>query len=538
MPNSEIEGTASSAPGEGNQTSPEADSHGSTGALDALLRAIQESPEFPAFSANIRELLAILENPYLTVYDVSRVILKDVSLTTQILKLVNSIYFKAYHRHVCTVSSAVMLLGFSSIRDLAIGLRLFENFQQTDALLQTKQLILLVFFTAISAQELVRLDYRFEHEEIFITALLFDFGELIAAYYFPEEYQKILNLAEEGLDKEAASRHILKVSMDELGQSILKIWNLPEAFLARLARLKQEHRCGGTSEVRLRKLILGAKNLAQTLADPDFEQGKWQKQTTRFCRSMEWPSEVATKFVEASTPRFKELVQILGLNLKDIGITLPGDPQGQSEEKSSAESLPVGEVHSEEEVASQDRAAAAEEQTKELRFLLQVVEEINQAIAAKSSIHEIITMVLEGIFRCLRFDRVAFCLVDPNRTWVTGRFGLGDGVETLIPLLKAPLTAKKNALALALQECRDVLLDQRSHPEQGDLMEESFWQNSETETCLVTPIHVGSTPIGAIYVDRLAPHRPITDLERQRVRTFRDLAIIAIRVSSSQDIGL
>jgi HD-like signal output (HDOD) protein len=504
------------------------------GSLDALLHVIQKSPEFPAFSANIRELLAILENPYLTVYDVSRVILRDVSLTTQVLKLVNTIYFQAYNRHVHTVSSAVMLIGFSCIRDLAIGLRLFENFQQSDALHQTQQLILQSFFTAISAQELVRFDSRFEHEEIFITALLFDFGELVAAYYLPKDYQSILKLAaEENLSKEAAARKILRVSLQELGERILEIWNLPKAFLERLARLRQHNLKAGTSEERLRRLLLGARNLAQSLAEPDLDQEKWEKQATRLCHSMQLPSEVLNKFLEASTQRFQELAQIVGLNLKEVGMALPLDPKNQAEDKGSSKSIPTEKLTKEALETRQGKSAPAEKEMQELNFLFQVVEEINQAIAAKSPIHQITMMILEGIFRCLRFDRVVFCLVDPKRTWVTGRFGLGDRVETLIPLLRAPLTAMTNALSLALQEHREVLIDRNARPEDGRLMEESFWQNSATVIGLVTPIQVGSTPIGAIYVDRLAPHPPISDLERQRIQTFRDLAIISIRVSKS-----
>ena len=512
----------------------------SPGSLDALLRVIQESPEFPAFSANIRELLAILENPYLTVYDVSRVILRDVSLTTQVLKLVNTIYFQAYNRHVHTVSSAVMLMGFSSIRDLSIGVRLFENFQQTDALNQTKQLFLQSFFTAISAQELVRLDRRFEEEEVFITALLFNFGELVAAYYLPKEYQGILKLAaEEHLSKEVASRKVLGVSMQDLGERILQIWNLPKTFLERLARLKQHNLKAGTSEERLRRILLGAQDLAQSLAEPDLNQEKREKLATGLCQSMQLAPDVLNRFLESSTQRFQELAKIVGVNLKEVGMALPVDLKIRAEDKGSPKSAPTEKLTQEvQEETRQSQSAPAEKEMQEMKFLFQVVEEINQAIAAKSPIHQITMMILEGLFRCLRFDRVVFCLVDPKRTWVTGRFGLGDKVETLIPLLRAPLTAMTNALSLALQEQRDVVIDRAASPGSKELMEESFWQNSEPVTCLVTPIYVGSTPIGAIYVDRLAAHSPVTDLERQRIHAFRDLAIIAIRVSRSQDYSL
>ncbi len=512
---------------------------GLPGSLNPLLRIIQESPEFPAFSANIRELLSILENPYLTIYDLSQVILRDVSLTTQVLKLVNSIHFQAYHRRVHTVSSAAMLMGFNYIRDLALGLRLFENFHKTEALHQTQRLILQSFFMAISAQELIRLDHRFEHEEIFIIALLFNLGEVVAAHYLPTEYQNILILAaEENLSKEAAARKILSVSLQELGDLILEIWNLPKLFLEKLARLREGKLEVSTAEGRLRQLLLGAKNLAQSLTEPGFDQEKWQDQAKRFCQGMHLPLEALTKFLEASTQRFQELSQILGLNLKEIGIALPWRPKARGEEEGSSPGTPAAKLTREVQHQVKGRVACPEKGMREINFLFQVMEEIHQAIAAKSPIHQITMMILEGIFRGLGFDRVAFCLVDQQRAWVSARFGLGEGVESLIPVLRAPLAAKTNALSTALREHRDVLIDRKARPGDVKCMEESFWQNSEVVTCLVTPIHVGSTPIGVIYVDRLGSQTPITDLERQRIQTFRDLAVISIRVSSSQDTSL
>jgi c-di-GMP-related signal transduction protein len=130
------------------------DPKGSAAHLEHYLQIISDSPMFPAFSANIQELLGILEDPYYPVFEVSRVVLRDVSLTTQILKLVNSCYFQSRQRQVHTISSAVMIMGFELVRDLAVGLKLFENFQKSPSLDKVKQLMFLPFFMALAVQEL------------------------------------------------------------------------------------------------------------------------------------------------------------------------------------------------------------------------------------------------------------------------------------------------------------------------------------------------------------------------------------------------
>jgi hypothetical protein len=169
-----------------------------------------------------------------------------------------------------------------------------------------------------------------------------------------------------------------------------------------------------------------------------------------------------------------------------------------------------------------------------LTFLLQVMEEINQAIAVGRAIHQIIMMILEGIFQGIGFDRVAFCLADPKRTWITGRFGLGKNVETLLPLLKAPFASQSNPLAVALTQNQDCLVCPGTRPQDRQLLEEEFWQVSKAQTILITPIQIDSTPIGVIYMDRQANQPAVSALDRQRVQSFRDQAVIAIRLRSQR----
>jgi len=255
--------------------------------LTALQRAINDDPSFPAFTANIQELMAIQENPYKTVNAVSAIILRDLSLTTQILKVVNSIFYQTYQRQVHTVSSAVMVLGFDRLRDLAVGLRLFEHFQQCSHLAHVKELIVLSFLTAIQAQELIQEDPQLKAEEVFITGLLFNIGELIVAYYLPQDYQRILDLTEKGEAKSTSAQKVLKASTEEVGLEILKDWNLPDSMIKRLAFLHSGSSSTAGMEGRLRKMIKGAFDLSKNLLAPDIEPEARQQKEEKVCRSEE-----------------------------------------------------------------------------------------------------------------------------------------------------------------------------------------------------------------------------------------------------------
>jgi HD-like signal output (HDOD) protein len=512
------------------------DPKGSGAHLDNYLRIISDSPMFPAFAANIQELLSILEDPYYPVFEVARVVLRDVSLTTQILKLVNSIYFQSRQRQVHTISSAVMIMGFELVRDLAVGLKLFENFQKSPSLDKVKQLMFLSFFMALAVQELAHQDRRFAGEELFLTALLYNFGELAAAYYFPEEYRRVLEgVREGGLSKPEAVQQVFHCSLDDLGQALLMTWNFPDSLRERLADLKKPGwELPGPAEQR-RRLFRGVDELSQVLLGPEVAPEKRQKVQERMARHLGLQPEVMARSMTVCLHRLQELTRILHLDVANLGLSLPLDTPGDdhaagTENPEAAEAAAAGRPAS-------VHTPGPDQELSRLNFLLQVIEEINQAIATRMPIHQVFMMILEGIYQGIGFDRVVFCMVDPQRTWITARFGIGKDVEALLSLLKTPFASKTNPLSLSIAHAREYVVSPGPRPKETPFLEEEFWRVSGAQAVLVSPVLIDAAPIGVIYLDRLQTLPAITTLDRQRLQSFRDLAVIALRLSSQRGQG-
>ncbi len=530
-------------------------------AYSALQRAINADPSIPAFTANIQELLSIQDNPYKTVNAVSSIILRDLSLTTQILKIVNSIFFQTYQRQVHTVSNAVMVLGFDRVRDLAVGLRLFEHFNSSAPLAQLKELIVLSFLTAIEAQELTMEAPNLKAEEVFITALLFNIGEIIVAYYLPEPYRRIRDRQEKGEAQSEAAQQVLQTSMEELGLATLRDWNMPDSMVKKLAYLHSASASSAGPEGRLRKLIKAAFDLSRNLLDPQIEPEERQEKEEKVGQRLGLNPQSLGRTLTSSKKRLHEMTQILRIDLRqlDISDTLrlkdvrevkaaAGAPPsakpvlpGAGPAPQAGAPIPPGAEPSVPPEPKPVKAAAAaadaqSEDLKTLQFLYQVVEEVKQALVSQAPINQVLLTILEGIFRGIKFDRVVFLLVNPQRTWITGRFGLGDGVEELLPVLHLPLKGDGNAFALAMEENRECLVNPHRHAADRSLVAEKFWEVSGSHTFLAVPLHVEQIPIGAFFVDRLDATLPISDEDRRRLRIFRDLTIIALRLSKKAKI--
>jgi eukaryotic-like serine/threonine-protein kinase len=312
------------------------------------------------------------------------VVLRDVSLTTQILKLVNSIYFQSRQRQVHTISSAVMIMGFELVRDLAVGLKLSENFQKSASLDKVKRLMVLSFFMALVAQELAHQDHRFDCEELFLTALLYNFGELAAAYYFPEEYRRVLDAVQEGhLSRSEAVLQVFHFSLDDLEQSLLKTWNFPDALRLRLADLKQPGRDMPGPAGQRRRLFKGIQELSQTLLNPEIPPEKREKLQESMARHLGLPPGIVARFMKVCLQRLQELTMILKLDVENLGLSLPSVKAGQAPASGNVEAEGEATAQPGQPPVSDSPGPGGgpDQELPRLNFLLQVMEEINQAIA-------------------------------------------------------------------------------------------------------------------------------------------------------------
>jgi len=107
-------------------------------------------------------------------------------------------------------------------------------------------------------------------------------------------------------------------------------------------------------------------------------------------------------------------------------------------------------------------------------------------------------------------------------------------VEELLLLLKLPFASQDNPLSLSLAQAQEYLVCPESRPADRQLMKEEFWEASQARAILVSPILIDAVPIGVIYMDRLQSVPAINARDRQRLQSFRDLAVIAIRLSSQR----
>jgi len=194
--------------------------------------------ELPAMSAHVHELISLTQSSRSAAYELSKVILKDYSLTNKVLQVVNSAYY-ALEKPVTSISRAVTLLGFDAVRDLAMAIAIFEDFVRSGVEKEgISKMLARSFLSGLEAREIVRRrKLPVSPEEAFICALLHNLGRIIVCVYLPDRYARIEELTAAGTDPAEAERDVLGgLDFETVGQEIARFWNLGDTVIAAMAR--------------------------------------------------------------------------------------------------------------------------------------------------------------------------------------------------------------------------------------------------------------------------------------------------------------
>jgi len=132
--------------------------------------------DMPIFSGTVANVTKALNSGKSSASDVANIILQDASLTSRVLKAVNTVHFNPTKHSISTVSRAVMVMGFEQIKVLTLSMALIDNLQAGEQRTQLIQEMAFAFHAATQAREFAKHLKRNDAEDIFIATLLSRLG--------------------------------------------------------------------------------------------------------------------------------------------------------------------------------------------------------------------------------------------------------------------------------------------------------------------------------------------------------------------------
>lgn len=200
-----------------------------------LLSGINTLPVLPATYTEIMKELAS-SDPSLE--RAGQIVARDLGLSTNVLKLVNSALF-GLGRAIAHPSEAAMFLGSETLKALVLSLQVFSQFNQ----LKLKEFSVEALWkhswiTGVLARRLCEFEEadRATTDAAFIAGLLHDAGKLVLATNHAERFQEIIRLAQKTKSPLWEQEHrAYQTSHAELGGYLLGQWGLPPAVVEAVA---------------------------------------------------------------------------------------------------------------------------------------------------------------------------------------------------------------------------------------------------------------------------------------------------------------
>lgn len=203
--------------------------------LQNLINRVDELSEVPQIAFRAIELL---NNPDTDVSGLAEVISSDQALTAKLLRLCNSVYY-GLPRKVTTISEAVMIVGFTSIKSLVLMITTQSTLNK--GLLGYKigpgDFWRHSLNTAETARFLAQKIGYAKPEESFIAGLIHDIGKMVLNQYALPEVYRATNLAQkERLPIFQAEQKILGFDHAEVGAGLAERWNFPPVLVESIRR--------------------------------------------------------------------------------------------------------------------------------------------------------------------------------------------------------------------------------------------------------------------------------------------------------------
>ncbi|MEC9340594.1 MAG: protein kinase [Pseudomonadota bacterium] len=521
------------------RTTGSANQHTAAATTQKLLRRVRSQRDFPALSQRIVDLnLLFTGDP--DIMRVSEIISRDVALANKLLRIVNSAFYANAGGEVETISRAVVMLGFRTVRDIAASLTVIDHVGEAGGAQLVRNRTLSSLFSAILAQKIAVFSRYEDIEEIFLCAMFHRLGWLLAAYYLPEACEEIQDRILRGDNEDIAATNALGMTLTDLGQEIARDWCLPE----QIVRSMEKPDCLGHSAPvgqveQLQVVSAFANELVDTVTGSTAEtlQLNLEFLLERFSASYPMAMPEALELLRAARDEFNGFasttrVQSANSPLCEKLTSWPDSvfvPDG--EEDSTARLFVVTPEDHPAPPGSEPPTPRATPAVQAVRDLAAEIANLETALERGTPPRRVLDAGIKVLCQAGPFDRAVLCLFSRDRAALKPAAGWGTNVRQMVLALKDQPIGSENRVADALEQRRMLLLALPAPAEV--ILPDWLPSNAGVTEILILPVLVGPRPI-AFYVAERDTCEPTRQDQKHALQAAARLTAKALRKEFSR----
>jgi putative nucleotidyltransferase with HDIG domain len=261
--------------------------------------------DLPSLPTVVMELLDTIGREDVDIKTLADKVSHDQALTAKTLRLANSSFY-GLQRKVTTISQAISVLGFQSVRTLITATAVTGSFSTApQSKFDFQSFWRHAVGTAVCARSLAR-HVHVNQEYAFMAGLLHDIGRLVLVTDFPDEYNEVLiHRGEHDCYLFEAELEVLGVCHAMVGGALAEHWKFPPVIQKAVA-LHHDPEARETGSlaaiVHVADAIAHGLDLSADACDlvPPLSDAVWSNLGLSTALIMETLEETQTQFNEAS----------------------------------------------------------------------------------------------------------------------------------------------------------------------------------------------------------------------------------------------
>ncbi|HEX5364988.1 MAG TPA: protein kinase [Gallionella sp.] len=502
--------------------------------LEFLLRRMRSKQDFPALSNIISEINKIVGADSDGANKLASTILQDFALTNKLLKQVNAASYGQFGGSINTVSKAVVILGFETVRNIAMTLILLEFLQNKAQAADLKdEVVLAILSGLVAAQLLDEHDFR-DAEEIMVSAMFHNLGRMLGIFYFFDESQEIARRVEQGENEDSAAIHVLGMPYPELGLGVARSWNFPPRLIAGMRKLSRDPVPAPKDELdRLTVTVNLAHELCKTAANTDIQD------KIRSLKALVQRYEGAGKLSERKLSGAMESgLNELSLRASALGVGVHNSAmlkrvqrwngQAPATELAKRDQALNGITDLDQTVMQGDEGDSPKHNPEAV--LGAGIQDVTTSLVGDFKLNDVLQMVLETMYRGMGFSRALILIRDNQKDAMVARFGFGTDVQKIIPRFHFPLHFVPDVFHLSIQKGLDIAIEDVHAPNIADKIPLWYKDNIDAPCFMLLPIMVKEKVIGLFYADMIEANAlKLSQQQLSLLRTLRNQAVLAIK---------
>jgi HD-like signal output (HDOD) protein len=197
-----------------------------------IAKAVQQVTQIAALPEVTAKIIQIVEDPKSTAKDLQNLIKHDVALSAKILKVVNSAFY-GLPRQVSSVDRAIILLGLSTVKNIAVATSVTKLFSanRLSTKFTAKDLWQHSLACGVFAKMIAQSRGMENADEMFVAGLMHDLGVVVEKQVYSKELSEIIDYAQANhTDLCQVELEMLGADHQAFGNALAGKWKFPHLF--------------------------------------------------------------------------------------------------------------------------------------------------------------------------------------------------------------------------------------------------------------------------------------------------------------------